>query len=529
MARSWSWFTMIIVALLASFATPEQAKAASSLKQSDCSDLNDADFSGVTDAPTQIIQIKYVPSANGLPAYCYVKGYVASNINFELELPLENWNGKFVEVGCGGFCGVSLDGYVEPGHDCDLLLRRGYVCIASDLGHRSTIPDAKWAYNNKDAIFDFAIRGAHVVALSGKAIAQKLYGKTPQRSYFWGCSTGGRQGLVAAQNFPEDFDGILAGAPALNLSARFVAMLWNDRSMKDQSGNPLIGSTEARFIQAAAIAECDMNDGVKDGLIGDPRSCRFDPKRLACDKTKAAGCLSPSQVAAVQKVLSGPTNAQGTPLYAGGLSPEVNLDELNQMRRGGQTRPQYFSGEFFRYMGFMPAPGPAWRNDEFDFDRDVRRLGLVEAQLASTNPDLRRFKANGGKLIVYQGWSDVPISPFPTIDYYETVTRTMGGIKVTQDFMRLFMVPGMEHCIGGPGAVQVDYLTALENWVEKGEAPQMLVGSHVKDETEADWIFPLDPERIKFTRPIYPYPARVRYSGHGDPAKYTSFEPESTP
>ena len=482
-----------------------------------CKGLPGADFSGINDASTQVTDAKVEDAAAGAPAYCKVQGYVSPQVGFELRLPLTNWNGKFMEVGCGGFCGDTDFIFL-----CDSPLRKDYACVVTDMGHKSTKLDAKWAYNNLQAQVDYGFRATHVAALAGKAITEHYYGKAPAKSYYLGCSCGGRQGLVEAQQFPWDFDGIIVGAPAINYSGVFMDLHWKTRAVADKDGNPLFSDADIALVHSAAIGKCDKDDGVKDGLIGDPRTCKFDPSDLVCRAGAKTGCLSPGQVAAMKKFYSGPVTSTGERIFPGGGMPgsETSVFGIN----GFQSVFANFSREFFQYLGFVPAPGPSWKSSDFDFDRDYKRLGMLESLFASTNPDLRKFKAAGGKLILWQGWADGAVSPLNTIDYYETVERTMGGAAATRDFFRLFMLPGVDHCWGGEGASVVDVLTYMEAWVEKNQAPDMMMSAHLKAGTDTlNW--PSDPALIGFTRPVYPYPLQAKYKGMGDPNKAENFGP----
>jgi len=274
------------------------------------------------------------------------------------------------------------------------------------------------------------------------------------------------------------------------------------------------------------MANCDMDDGVKDGVIGDPLHCKFDPAELLCKAGKKTNCLSARQVDAIRKVYSGPTTSKGEKIYTGGPLPGSELNWIpGYVSDAGVMVP--WSQEYFSYVGFMPAPGPGWKPAEFDFDRDYKRIRLAESLFgAADNPDLRKFKVAGGKLILYQGGADESDIPTDAIDYYETTQNTMGGRAATQEFFRLFFVPGMNHCTGGAGAFAIDYLPYLERWVEQGKAPDVLIGAHVKSDDYSDWTdFPVDPVKVSFTRPVYPYPLRAAYRGTGDPNDAASFGP----
>jgi len=508
-----------MVLLLAAFGA--QAQAAGTTQRSvDCKALQSLDFSTVQDAPTQIIESKPVEARRGHPDLCDVQGYVTPNVGFHLRLPESNWNQKFVEVGCGGQCGVFFDFL------CDTPLRRGYACIASDMGHKSTTLDLKWAYNNLPAQIDWTFRATHVVALAGKAIVSKYYERKPERSYMMGCSTGGHQGLVEAQRFPWDFDGIIAGAPSINMQMWSPDRIWSVQVLTDRNGRPLFTPDDIRLLHEKVLAQCDLDDGVKDGIVGDPLSCHVNLDELICKAGNTNRCLTREQVQAAKMRYSGPLTLAGEPLTAGGapLGSEINW-------LGASVGGADYALDLFRYLNFMPAPGPTWQLSDFKLDRDYRRLGLIDSFYSASNPDLREFKHAGGKMILYQGWQDPGPPVAHVIDYYETVTKTMAGLKSTQDFFRLFLVPGMNHCSGGEGAFAIDYLTYLENWVEEGRPPNVMIGSHVpsyKDGYDAfmGLTFPLDPAiPVSFTRPVYPYPLHAKYTGRGDPNTAGNFVP----
>lgn len=472
-----------------------------------CRSLEDVDFSGIQDAPTEITSAGLIKT-KGDPAYCQAKGYVNPQVGFEIRLPVGHWNGKFMETGCAGACGKIMINWM-----CPTLLRQGYACIASDMGHEGRIENGLWAYNNLQAEIDWGYRAAHVTALAGKAITQHFYRKAPDKSYFIGCSTGGREGMIEAQRFPWDFNGIVAGAPASDQADVIMTRLWAALAMRASDGKPILSHADLRLVHHAVVAACDMNDGVKDGLIGDPRACNFNPDELVCKANSNTQCLSRQQVSALKKIYGGPVTSKGKRICAGcELMPGSELTF-------GEYYPGHFSSfdvDFLRYMAFTPAPGPHWQVSDLNFDRDYKRFGMMDSLYEANNPDLRTFKANGGKLILYQGWADAGaggIPPLMTLDYYKTAEKTMGGPAATRKFFRLFMIPGMGHCGGGAGALQIDYVSYLDNWVEKGEAPDVMVGAHH------------GPHDIEFTRPVYPYPIQAKYKGTGDPNRAVNFEP----
>ena len=492
-----------------------------------CNVLATRDFAGVIDAPTKITDARWVEASDSMPEHCVVIGYVHPRIGILLAMPASNWNGRFLEEGCGGFCGGNLvraaDKYANELFSYSLGRGYAHLIFASSgasamAGASAGATSALWAYNDIQGQFDFGIRAAHVAALAGKAIVESFFSSAPAKSYFSGCSSGGQQGLSEAQRFPWDFDGILVGAPSPTFSGPMMNYLWASRALV---GN--VDRSDLELVHAAAVAQCDMDDGVRDGIIGDPIHCPFDPTSLLCKSGKSAGCLTTAKVDAIKKVYSGPTTSQGIKIYSGGPLPGSELnwlaDELSPAYLIGGA-PSPWPKEYFSYIGFMPAPGPGWKLDDFDFDRDYKRLRMAESLFgAADNPDLRKFKAAGGKMIMYQGAADESDIPADSIDYYELVEKTMGGRTETQEFFRFFLVPGMNHCDGGAGAFAIDYFNYLEAWVEKGQAPDVLIGSHLESDGEG-----MEP-KAKFTRPIYPYPSRAKYKGKGDPNRAENFRP----
>lgn len=519
----------VAVAAAADPAATEPAPA-DAAQRAACEMLKLADFSRVTDAPTRVAESAYLEATAADPAACLLRGYVAPQVGFQMKLPVANWNGELVEVGSGGFAGSTQGGGERLW--CDELVRQGYACIHSDHGHTSGVGDKTlagldgiWAFNNPQAEVDYAFRALHVVSLAQKAIARKFYGAQEQRAYFMGCSGGGRQALLAAQRFPWDFNGIVAMEPAINLTGAFMTFLYGQRTVTDADGKPLFDVKYLTLLHDAAIAQCDRTDGLKDGIIGNPPACNFDPGTLACAAGQTENCLSPLQIAAAKKMYAGPMTSTGRKLHPGHVMPGAEVGSFGF----NVTRPlaMLALNDFFRYLAFVPDAGPDWMPQNFDFDEDYKRLSMMEQLYAATNPDLRPFRDAGGKLIIVQGWDDGG-TPFPlgTIDYYDTVTRTMGGREATQDFARLFMVPGRQHCGGGEGASAADFFTPLQDWVENGKAPDMVRALHTEPADPLDMLRePADASRIKFTRPLYPYPQRAQYKGRGDPNDYRSFKP----
>jgi hypothetical protein len=516
-------------------ASVEQIETGSA--RSRCQALGSMDFSNVVDAPTQISSTRHIDnseevlreladlsdmprevlqvlkrSLSRVEPMCQVTGYVSPNVGFLLVLPDTRWNGKFLHLGCFGWCG-DLQLFTAR---CALNPR--YACIGTDMGHRGA--GGLWLRNNLQGQIDFSYRATHVVTLAGKAVIARYYGEQLRRSYFMGCSTGGYQALVEAQRYPFDFNGIIAGAPDMDEADLAVRGIWIKQHYLGADGQPMLNAADIQLVHRAALARCDLDDGLKDGIISDPVHCRFDPSVLQCASNRGTNCLSEPKVRAVKGLYGVPKTSSGIPLSTRGVLPG---SELNW----AENFANVWGESFFQDTGILSQAGETWTYRSFDFETDYPRSG-AGILFADTNPDLRRFRAAGGKLVTYQGGNDAGQLPGAIVDYYETVERTMGGAASTQGFFRLFIVPGMNHCGGGEGAFAVDYLTALEAWDERDEPPEGLVASHVDGIGSFGWLYlkyPLDPEMpVAFTRPVYPYPKFPRYSGRGDPHLARSFQ-----
>jgi hypothetical protein len=513
---------LTLVLLLAGLRSPAHAAADPA---SSCAALHGGGFGDLVDAPTQILNAHWVAASASVPAHCDITGYVATHVGFGMLLPSPaQWNGKLVSHGCGGMCGI-----VATDFACDGALRASYACVQTDMGHTSSLTDAKWADHDLQALVDFGYRATHVATVAAKAVTAAFYARAPRHNYFFGCSTGGRQGMVSAERFPADFDGIVAIAPAINETGAGMQLLWSVRANLDLQGRPILPAAKLAVLHDAVLAACDMNDGIKDGLIGDPRGCHFDPATLLCKAADGKGCLTRAQLDVVRKIYDGPADSQGRPLFTGGMQLGSELTWGSAFIGTPGHPPSYraFMDEFWRYVGFMSAPGPTYDAiTQFDFDRDPQRLGGMETLFSGSDPDLRGFARRGGKLLLAQGWNDNSVVPLNLLDYYDGVTRFMGGRDATLGFARLFTVPGMEHCQGGDGPWGINYLTVLDGWVEHGQAPDQLLGQHPKPGVVVDWggtSFPLAADKVAFARPLFLYPRSAFYRGTGnpdDPANY---------
>jgi feruloyl esterase len=425
-----------------------------------------------------------VAATANLPGHCRVQGIIPQAIRFELRLPLEHWNGKFYMAGCGGFCGELKSD--DPGvfNSLNHGLRRGYAAATTDAGHAGeNVTDGRWALQNLPAEIDWGWRAVTETARVSRDLVRAYYGAPARRSYFFGCSTGGRMGLMAAQRFPQDFDGIIAGAPALEYTGLVATQFaWFVQANTGPDGKAILDRAKVPLVAQAVLEACDARDGERDGLIADPRACDWTPDRLACRGSPRADCLTPREVAVIDHWYRPVVDGNGRVQYPGGVARGSEpFWPLWLSGLPNSTQPaliERFATDFLRFMAFVPDRGPAFSVRDFDFDHDPPRLATMARIYDATDPDLSAFRARGGKLLVYHGWADPIVTPQRTLDYYAAVTAAVAGVEVTRDFARLFMLPGFDHCGVQPGpaakTVAFDPLPALEAWVEDGVAPGSL-------------------------------------------------------
>lgn len=487
-----------------------------------CRALLKKSFVNLIDAPTLLVSADHVAASNDLPEHCLVEAYVARNVGVQVRLPMHGWNGKFLMQGCGGSCGV------YPTGACDDALSRNYAVSTTDMGHKGgAMSSWHWAYNAREAEIDFGYRATHVAAIASKAIIQAFYTSAPKYSYFRGCSTGGRQGFVEAQRFPDDFDGIIAGAPPLDETGDGpLHLMWSARALIDSDGKHVVTPADIALTHRAVLAACDALDGLADGVIQDPSLCKWDPGQIRCGASKSMQCLSDTAVGAIRKIYDGARNSQGRKLLRGGGMPRGSEYTWIPMFLNENGTPSglldkgEFADQFLGYMSFYEDPGPAYSWQSFDWDRDPQRFAMMEALFSARNPDLRDYRDRGGKILLFWGWDDPAVSAGQGIDYYQTVTALMGGESQTQQFFRLFMVPGMAHCRRGPGEAAIDYLSYMEKWVEEGRAPESLLAYHLKKEQSFGGIppvyFPIAKDDYTWSRPIFAYPDVATWMGKGD-------------
>jgi len=455
----------------------------------------------------------------GLPPFCRVAGVVRpsadSRIEFEVWMPASGWNHKLHGEGNGGFAGsISYEALARA-------VTHGYASASTDTGHHGDAVDATWALGHPEKIVDFGHRAIHEMTVRAKAVTVAFYGQAPRRSYFASCSNGGRQGLMEAQRYPADYDGIVAGAPAAAWTSFLADFAWNAQAMADPAAH--IPPAKLPAIERAVIAACDARDGVPDGILALPLKCAFDPRTIACKGADSADCLTAPQAEALAKVYAGPRTRDGRRI-ARGFPPGAETGEggwglwITGDAPGRSLQAAFAS----QYGANMVFDRPDWDLRTFDFDRDVRVAEEKTAKvLNATDPDLEAFRRRGGKLVVFHGWADAGLSAEETVDYFEAVRARMGA-EVVDSFARLYLVPGLHHCFGGPGAYYCGGLTvplgdaehdlsaALERWVEEGIAPGTIVATKpveiLKPEAGASMV-----------RPLCPYPRAAVFKGGGSP------------
>jgi hypothetical protein len=451
-----------------------------------------------------------IPAAAATPAYCRVSGLLDPEIAFEVSLPAK-WNGRFYMIGNGGHAGEALDDPMRVSQ-LDAALQVGFVVGQTNTGHDSRKePGGTFVLSNPQKAIDYAYRAVHLTALTAKDITKDYYGKPVARAYWNYCSNGGRQGLIEAQRFPDDFDGIIANAPWLDQTGFTIGAMWNQKAISEA---PV---TAAKMVLVAdkVMAKCDAIDGLKDGLIDDPRKCSFDPARdvPSCSAgTDGPDCLTAAQAAAIAKVYSGPISNGKS--YFPGFEP--GSEAVMNLFGGGtgsgwmnvivSSQPNKKPADFglaedtMRYLVHKP-PKPDYDYKTFDYDRDIHMLDAWGKLADAKNPDLSEFRKRGGKLLMTYGWADAVLQPMMGVNYYEQAVAKNG--PDTKGFFRLFMVPGMSHCSGGTGPDQHDPMTAIVNWVEKGQAPDSILAKRI-----------VNGQAVR-TRPLCPYPQVARYSGQG--------------
>jgi feruloyl esterase len=437
------------------------------------------------------------------PAFCRVAGSIKasrdSDIEFEVWMPDSGWNGKMMGVGNGGWAGdIPYDVMGDP-------LVRGYAVTATDTGHQGGPFDAGFALGHPEKVTDFAWRAVHEMTVKSKAIINAFYGEAPKLSFWNGCSTGGRQGLKEAQQYPSDYNAVIAGAPSNNWTHGIVQALWVAQGVfRDEKS--AIPPARIALIHNAVLKICDARDNVVDGVLDDPRRCGFDPSTLTCKGAERPDCLTSSQVSSVRR------------MYSGAVSTRTRKEVFPGLAFGSEAGwgdflappqvPIAISASYFKFVVFSD---PQWDYKTLHVDRDLARADeLDSSRINATNTDLKPFFARGGKLLHYHGWSDPQIAAVNSVNYYNSVLSAIGKASLDSSY-RLFMMPGMGHCRNGDGPNSFDAITALEQWVEQGRAPERLVASRVRE------------GHVDRTRPLCAWPKVAKYNGTGSTGDETNF------
>ena len=526
--KSWQFTLVGAFAVLATCALSSAAAQVAPRTPADCERLRTLILVHTTISVAELVSGTFnVPGARdtigNLPAFCRVAGNIQptsdSHIAFEVWLPLTTWNGKLAGVGNGGWAGtISYSG--PPIASLTDQVRRGYAVASTNTGHDGDGGDAKFAVGHPERLTDFGWRAVPEMTVKAKAVTQAFYGRAPQRAYWIGCSTGGKQGLTEAQRFPEDYDGIIGGAPANNWAPLMTATAAQVIAAIADSASYLRAPAR-RLLHNAVMKTCDALDGVQDGVLEDPRRCRFDPASLQCTTAQAdTTCLTSAQVVAARRIYAGPVD----PTNGRNISPGLALG--SELVWGAFATPNQPFPIPFSYYRWLVVGDSTWDWRSFDLANPQFYRMWADANrrdapvLPAVDPNLRAFRARGGKLIQYHGWNDQLITPQNSVDYYNSVVAfeasgrrdsaaVLAGVR---GWYRLFMAPAMAHCGGGNGPGVFDMQRALEDWVERGVAPDSVIAEHVAPNGT--------PDR---RRPLCPFPKVAVYKGEGDTNAAASF------
>lgn len=497
-----------------------------------CAALTQTDLSDIGGSGSRVVSASE-SSRDGV-AVCAVEGLLAPQIGFKLELPTTTWAQRYLQVGCGGFCGHS-DSRPGVADSCKPLKTGAFAVASTDMGHKTV--DTTFG-DDPQKRADFAHRGVHLTALASKKLIQTFYGRKAEYAYFTGCSDGGREALIEAQRYPEDFNGIIAGAAALNFQVQKVLFHgWVARANTGPDGKPIILASRLPILHKAVLAQCDVLDGQIDGLISDPRLCRFDPLVVQC-KVSAdnAKCLTAPEVEAARRIYDGPKDpASGERLIVGGPQPGSELAWAGLFVPVSADQPivsQQIAEQSIRSLVFETNPPEDFKLADLRFDKSTfERLRPLHALYDATNPDLAPFASRGGKLILWHGWADPQVSPLNTLAYHEAVEAHMGKAR-TESFTRLYMLPGVYHCGRGEGPSEVDLLTPIMAWVEKGQAPGAIVARQYQpqpvDKVVAAslpaFMTREDISNRDRTRKVFPYPYMAEYDHKGYSKRANSYQ-----
>ena len=501
---------LLLLAFIALLFSPFSAQAASP----DCASLLETDWSGF-----QLIRAELRDADDeSKPTHCFVEGVIDTEINFHLLLPApEYWNGRFVMGGGGGYVATVENQALAYAPN---MLQDGFATVGTDTGHKGTTITATWALDRPDREVNFGHRAIHVTAETAKTIIRLFYDQDIAYSYFMGCSRGGGQAMMESQRYPDDFDGIVAGAPAydwLSIASQFVQISQALYPDANDHSTPLLSMDHRKKLETAILDQCDAEDGLKDGILNDPRECAFDLASLPRCAAGAPGpdCFTKQQIAAIKTIYNGPviegrTYHPGFP-YGGEAHPAAwntwIVGRENAMGPGNPSLHFAFGTQFFKYLVY---DNPDWDYTAYDFSTFKKDTKYAARILNSADPDLTAFKVSGGKILFWTGWLDSALTPLGTIEYFDKMNR---HTEDADQFSRLFMMPGVTHCAGGPGPDRVDWLGAIQDWVENDKAPEQLTASKMNAQGNAT-----------MQRPICAYPAKAVFKGEGDGTSAEEFE-----
>ncbi|MDO6387852.1 tannase/feruloyl esterase family alpha/beta hydrolase [Uliginosibacterium sp. 31-12] len=510
-------------------ATPEVVKPVQS-----CSGLLATALSDIGGEGSQVLSAR--ESVKEGVAMCVLEGRLAPAIGFRVSLPVEGWTQRYLQIGCGGLCG-RIPEEVGAAEGCVPLKAGGFVIASTDMGHQGMGGE----FGRDEALrIDFAHRAVHLTAVAAKKLIRAYYGRAEAFAYFTGCSDGGREALMEAQRYPEDFDGIIAGAAAMNFQVQNgLYHAWQARANTGADGQAILQAARLPLLHQAVLAQCDGLDGLQDGLLSDPRLCHFDPASLQCPVGAASprnDCLSAAEVDAVRKLYAGPRDPRsGERLIIGGpqYGSELAWVGVFVPRAAGQP---IFSGQIaldaLRNLSFERNPPESFSLADIHFDQAMlEQLKPLHPLYDATNPDLRAFAAAGGKLILWHGWADPHISPLNTLAYHEALEQFMGKQEAAA-FERLYLLPGVYHCADGEGPSLVDFLTPMQAWVEQGQVPQAVLAKQAASRPRSSFGQPgalspaveASPAPAKTrARPLYPYPALAALKPGADPDQAASY------
>lgn len=484
-----------------------------------CASLATLDLTGVAGAPTVVRSARLEHFGARQTQFCLVKGYVAPQVQFELHLPTHGYTGRYLQGGCGGVCGVFWDALI-PTCDSQPAFSGAFAVAFEDSGHVGASPmDVVWSANDAELRVDFAYRAAHVTALAAKALIAAYYGKPPADSYFQGCSDGGREALMEAERYPADFNGIVAGSPAIWITPGVVRFVWEIKVTHD-GDRQILTPGAVELLHRAVLQTCDRLDGLQDGQIDDPRACHYDPASLLCRQGQLPPqCLTAEQIRVVRELYRGPTDKDGHFLYLGGepYGSELTWLGAHALINGGTLLLE----NQIKYMTFDGHPPADFSWSGLTFDKQKLRTLIEKAGFYdASNADLKAFRRRGGRLILWQGTADSPAGSYSLLDYYQRVRNAVGGLRAARAFARVFLVPAVYHCEGGYIPYEEDFLGTMVRWVEQDRVPEKVIATAVLSDAKAR------------TRPVFAYPVQAHYKGTGSIDRASSFNgvmPPKTP